>query len=427
LATRVVELDRGQLMSFPGSYATFEARKAGALEAEEKAFAEQDKKLAQEEAWIRRGIKARGVRNMGRVRALEKLRAERRRRRERQGKAKVVIQEADRSGTLVLRAEQLAVGYGDGPDVVTDFSTIILRGDRVGIVGPNGCGKTTLLRTLLGEIAPRRGQCRQGSNLEVAYFDQLRGQLDGDTTVADSVSGGPDWVMQGERRRHVIGYLEDFLFTPDRARSPVKALSGGERNRLLLAKLFLKPSNVMVLDEPTNDLDVETLELLEERLGTYGGTVLVVSHDREFVDNVVTSTIAYVEGGVFTEHAGGYSDWLEQERAADKRTVETARPSETRPASEATVSAGAKKGRPRTEKPRKLSFKEKRELESLPQTIEALEAEQSTLHAKMADPGFYKGGPEEVATATARLASIETELARAYERWEALEAIAQGE
>jgi ABC transport system ATP-binding/permease protein len=414
LATRVIALDCGRLYSFPGSYRDFERRRQEALEAEEKQAAELDKKLAEEEAWIRRGVKARAVRNMGRVRALERLRAERAARRQRTGTARMTIHDAERSGKLVFEAEGVTAGY-DGDVVVRDFSTIVLRGDRVAIIGPNGCGKTTLLRVLLGTLEPTEGSVRLGANVALAYFDQLRGELDENATVAENVVRG-DHVTVGGKPRHVIGYLEDFLFAPDRARSPVRSLSGGEKNRLLLAKLFLKPSNVLVLDEPTNDLDVETLELLEERIVAYPGTVVVVSHDRTFVDNVATSTIAYVSDGRFVEHAGGYSDWLACERASDMQ------PSEAK--TKAKAETGERK-KAKTATARKLSFKEQRELEALPSQIEALEGEQSELHTRMADPSFYASGDgAAVIAATERLEAVEAELERTYERWQLLEEIA---
>jgi len=416
LSTRVVELDRGQLFSFPGDYDTFMRRREGALDAENKADAQLDKKLAEEEAWIRRGIKARGVRNMGRVRALEQLRRERQARRDRVGRARMNIQDAEKSGKLVIEAEGVVAGYAGTP-VVKAFSTIVLRGDRIGIIGPNGCGKTTLLKTLLGQLPPIEGKVRMGARVEIAYFDQLREQLDESQTVADNVADGGEYVTLAGQRRHIIGYLEDFLFTPDRAKSPIDALSGGERNRLLLAKLFLKPSNLLVLDEPTNDLDTDTLELLETQLIDYPGTVLVVSHDRAFVDNVATSTIAHAEAGRFIEHAGGYGDWIAAERAADVTTAAKSEP----PASK---HKGAKK--PKTKGPRKLSFKEKRELEALPATIEALETEQSELQTRMGEPTFYQeASGEEVAAATTRLQTLGGELEVAYARWQELEEIAE--
>jgi len=417
LSTRVVELDRGQLFSFPGDYPSFVRRREGALDAEAKSDAQLDKRLAEEEAWIRRGIKARGVRNMGRVRALEQLRRQRQARRERVGRARMSIQDAEKSGKLVIEAEDVVAGYENTP-VVKAFSTIVLRGDRVGIIGPNGCGKTTLLKTLLGELPPIEGKVRMGARVEIAYFDQLREQLDESQTVADNVAEGGEYVTLGGQRRHVIGYLEDFLFTPDRAKSPIDALSGGERNRLLLAKLFLKPSNLLVLDEPTNDLDTDTLELLETQLIDYTGTVLVVSHDREFVDNVATSTIAHAEGGRFIEHAGGYSDWLAAERAGDVAEARVDGPEADKPKARV---------KPKTKGPRKLSFKEKRELETLPATIETLETEQAELQNRMGDPGFYQSATgDEVASATARLQALEGELESTYARWQELEEIGDG-
>ncbi|MEM9877564.1 MAG: ATP-binding cassette domain-containing protein [Myxococcota bacterium] len=425
VATRVVELDRGQLFGFPGSYPSFVRRREEALAAEEAADARRDKKLAEEEAWIRRGIKARGVRNMGRVRALERLRRERKARRDRVGRAQMSIQQAATSGKLVLEAEGVVAGYGDRR-IVEDFSTFVLRGDRVAIVGPNGCGKTTLLKTLLGALPPQAGRVRVGARVEVAYFDQLREQLDPTQTVADNVADGGEYVTQSGRRRHVIGYLEDFLFPPARAGCPIDALSGGERNRLLLAKLFLKPSNLLVLDEPTNDLDTDTLELLETQLIDFPGTVIVVSHDRAFVDNVATSTIAYVRAGRFVEHAGGYTDWVASERAGDLAPPPggptTDAPSGDAPPTPETATPRGRRAKPKSSGPRRLNNKETRELEQLPAVIEALEAEQTALQGRMGDPSFYRNtAGEDVAAATARLAVLEGELEAAYGRWQELD------
>ncbi|OOG22948.1 ABC transporter ATP-binding protein [Thioalkalivibrio denitrificans] len=410
LATRIIELDRGRLTDWPGDYDTYLRRKQEALDAEERANALFDKKLAQEEAWIRQGIKARRTRNEGRVRALKALRAERARRRERAGTANLQIRDAERSGRLVIEAEGVCFGYGGEP-VIRDFSTLILRGDRVGLVGPNGSGKTTLLRLLLGRVAPHSGRVRLGTNLEVAYFDQHREALDEEASVADNVGEGRDRIMIGSESRHVLSYLQDFLFEPARARQPVKALSGGERNRLLLAKLFTRPANLLVLDEPTNDLDAETLELLEERLVAFTGTVLVVSHDRAFLDNVVTSIIAFEGAGQVNEYVGGYADWLRQRPPAPE--PEQSAPPSPKPAPAPRLEAGGK--------PKKLSYKDQRELASLPSLIETLEAEQAELTALLSDPDVYRQSPEKVSRAQARLAEIESELARCYERWEMLE------
>jgi ABC transport system ATP-binding/permease protein len=410
LATRIIELDRGQLTDWPGDYDTYLRRKQEALEAEERANALFDRKLAQEEAWIRQGIKARRTRNEGRVRALKALRAERARRRVRGGTANLQIRDAERSGRLVIEADGVSFSY-DGEPVIRNFSTLILRGDRVGIVGPNGAGKTTLLRLLLGRLAPDNGRVRLGTNLEVAYFDQHRAALDDGASVADNVGEGRDRIVIGGESRHVLSYLQDFLFEPARSRQPVKALSGGERNRLLLAKLFTRPANLLVLDEPTNDLDAETLDLLEERLAEFAGTVLVVSHDRDFLDNVATSVIAFEGEGRVNEYVGGYSDWLRQ------------RPSPAEPGR--TVSRSPQAAAPSrpaaSEKPRKLGYKDQRELEALPGRIEALEAEQAALTVTLSDADVYRQKPERVAEVQARLAEIESELARCYARWEALE------
>jgi ATP-binding cassette subfamily F protein uup len=414
LATRILELDRGVLTSWPGSYASFLEKKAAALDQEERRNALFDRKLAEEEAWIRRGIEARRTRNEGRVRALFAMREERRRRRERPGSARIGLDEGPASGKLVIDAEGVSYGWGDTP-LVRDFSLRVMRGDRIGLVGPNGAGKTTLLRILLGELAPASGRVRLGTKLEVAYFDQLRSQLELEKNVIDNVAGGREQLEIQGQRRHVIGYLQDFLFPPQRARSPVSALSGGERNRLLLARLFSQPANLLVLDEPTNDLDVETLELLEERLVEFSGTLLVVSHDRAFLDNVVTSTLVFEGGGRVQEYVGGYTDAMRQRRAAAALAPPT-----PEPAAAAAV-ARTPEARPAT-KPARLAYAEQRELEALPGRIEALDAEQAELTARAGDPALYRGDPEEQARVHARLAAIAAELEAAYGRWEALEA-----
>jgi ATP-binding cassette subfamily F protein uup len=409
VANRVAELDRGRLYAFSCGYDEFVERREALLEAEITRQALFDKKLAQEEVWVRQGIKARRTRNEGRVRALKKLREESRQRRERQGTAKIQLQEADRSGVLVAEAEQVSFAY-DGRNIISNLSTTIMRGDRIGIIGPNGSGKTTLLRLLLGELEPESGAIRLGTRREVLYFDQMREQLDLQKSVQDNVGEGNDTVTVGGRPRHVIGYLQDFLFSPERARSPVSILSGGERNRLLLAKLFTKPSNVLVMDEPTNDLDAETLDLLEDLLLEYSGTLLLVSHDREFLNNVVSSTLVLSGDGRVEECVGGYDDWLQQ-----KATETTA----LQPASR----ASSEKPKPQKGRPRKLSFKEDRELEALPERIAALEAEQEQLHTRLSDPEFYKSAGNEVAAINARLETLEAELVEAYHRWEELEEI----
>jgi ATP-binding cassette subfamily F protein uup len=410
LATRIVELDRGQIFDFACDYDTFLQRREDQLQAEEQAWNRFDRKLAEEEVWIRQGIKARRTRNEGRVRALLKMREEYRRRRQRTGTARIRLEESQRSGRLVAEVENLTFGYGDEP-VIRDFSATVLRGDRIGIIGPNGAGKTTLLKLLLGELAPQQGTVRLGTNLEVVYFDQLREGLDPGLTVQQNLSGDQDTVLVGDRQRHVYGYLRDFLFTPERARTPVRILSGGERNRLLLAKLFLRPANVLVLDEPTNDLDLETLELLEELLADYQGTLFLVSHDRAFLDRVVTSTLVFEAPGRVAEYVGGYEDWLRQ-RPEEPKTVVAARP---------------ERSKPERDRPRKLSFKERGELEKLPEKIEYLEEEQADLHEKLADPAFYRDHGESVAEIRNRLQELEAELEAGYRRWQELEALAEGQ
>lgn len=407
LATRIIELDRGHLFDWSCDYATFLKRKDEQLAAEESQNALFDKKLAQEEVWIRKGIEARRTRNEGRVRALKAMRDVRRQRRERQGTARVQAQEAERSGMLVIEAKGVAFGY-DGRPVIQDLTATLMRGDKMGIIGPNGSGKTTLLRLLLGELAPREGAIRQGTNLEVAYFDQLKAVLDPEKTVQQNVSEYETIPINGQPR-HVIGYLQDFLFPPERSRTLVKYLSGGERSRLLLAKLFTKPSNVLVLDEPTNDLDLETLELLENLLVDYQGTVLLVSHDRAFLNDVATSTLVIESEGRVKEYDGGYDDYVRQRPAES--------PAETKSA------AADKPARPAAtdDRTRKLSFKEKRELEALPARIEELDASVRELHEAMADPAFYRRDSDAIASDNARLEALEQELQQAYERWEALE------
>ncbi|HRD65993.1 MAG TPA: ATP-binding cassette domain-containing protein [Candidatus Competibacter sp.] len=410
LATRLLELDRGVLTSWPGDYAAFLEKKAALLEVEARHNAKFDKNLAQEEAWIRQGIKARRTRNEGRVRALLALREERRQRREQSGKANFALEQAELSGKLVIEAQNLRYAWQDEP-LIRDFSVRILRGDRIGLIGPNGSGKSTLLNLLLGNLQPGAGQVQHGTKLEIAYFDQLREQLDPEQSVLDSVAGGRETIEINGQRRHIIGYLGDFLFTAQRVRSPVKSLSGGERNRLLLARLFTKPANLLVMDEPTNDLDLETLELLEELLLDYTGTLLLVSHDRAFLDNVVTSCLVFESGGGIREYVGGYSDWLRQRSALEPAPVTKPKPA-----------APPAPKPPKSTASGKLSYNERRELERLPARIEELEQRQQELHAATADPAFYK---QEAAVVTQRLEELrilEAELETAYGRWEELEA-----
>jgi ATP-binding cassette subfamily F protein uup len=407
LANRVAEIDRGRLYAFSCGYDEFVERREALLEAEITRQALFDKKLAQEEVWVRQGIKARRTRNEGRVRALKKLREEYRQRQTRQGTARIQLQEADRSGALVAEAENVSFSYGSRT-IIRNLSTTIMRGDRIGIIGPNGSGKTTLLRLLLGELQPQQGEIKLGTRREVIYFDQLREQLDLDKSVQENVGEGNDTVTINGSPRHIIGYLQDFLFSPERARSPVSILSGGERNRLLLAKLFTKPSNILVMDEPTNDLDAETLDLLEDLLAGYSGTLLLVSHDREFLNNVVSSTLVLGGDGTVGEFVGGYDDWLQQAASG----VPAAQPVER---------STPERGRPQKERARKLSFKEERELETLPGQIAGLEEEEAGLLARLSDPDFYKSAGTEVAGINARLAAIEQGLEAAYRRWDELE------
>ena len=434
LATRIWEIDRGHLFDWSCDYDTFLRRKEEAIAAEEKQHALFDKKLAQEEAWIRQGIKARRTRNEGRVRALKAMRVERQQRRGDVGTAKLQIQEALRSGALVAEAKHISFAHGGDP-IVDDFSTTIMRGDKVGIIGPNGAGKTTLLRLLLGQLQPQSGSVRLGTNLQIAYFDQLRDQLDPDKTVQENVVEGSDRVQIGGVSKHIIGYLQDFLFSPERARTPVRFLSGGERNRVLLARLMTRPANVLVLDEPTNDLDSETLELLEEQLMGFAGTVLLVSHDRTFLNNVVTSTIVFEPEGIH-EYVGGYDDWQRTRNARSSAAAPAAKQTASaKPASAGSSTAGAataaagnaptadSAGNGKTTG-RRLSFNEQRELDRLPQQIEQLEAEIAQRHEKMADPQFYKQPGDIIAAATESLRELDEQLAAAYARWEALEKIA---
>jgi ATP-binding cassette subfamily F protein uup len=419
IATRIVELDRGRLTSWPGEYEAFLRRKDEWLASEAVQQEKFDKRLAQEEAWLRQGIKARRTRDEGRVRALMAMRAERAQRRETMGSVNLRAERAELSGKLVFEAESISKSYGDRA-VVRDFSTRIMRGDRIGLIGPNGVGKTTLLRLLLGELEPDSGTVRQGANVTVAYYDQQREQLDPERTVFDTIGDGNDTVTVNGEARHVHGYLRDFLFPAERARSPVKSLSGGERNRLLLARLFTRPSNVLVLDEPTNDLDIETLELLEAQLVSWPGTLLLVSHDRVFLDNVVTSTLVFEGNGRVGEYVGGYVDWQRQRHAAGelRQADKESGAGPARRAAGPQAGSGRNGGAPA---PAKLSYNEQRELAALPARIESLEAEQTRLAAAVAHPEFYKERPDAIAQTLDRVSAIERELIDAYARWDALD------
>ncbi len=409
LATRIIELDRGKLTSWECYYQTYLERKEMFLEAEAKQYAEFNKKLAQEERWIRQGIKARRTRNEGRVRKLEKLREVYCARRELSGKAQLQIQKAQYSGKRIIKAKNITYGYDDDNVIIKDFSTVILRGDKIGIIGANGSGKTTLLRLLLGKLKPQQGSVQHGTQLEIAYFDQLRSQLNEEKSLRDNVSEGSDHVTINGKTKHVMSYLQDFLFLAERAHMPVSALSGGERNRLLLAKLFIQPSNVLVLDEPTNDLDIETLELLEALLVEYSGTLLLVSHDRAFLNNIVTSTLVF-EGEKVNEYIGGYNDWLRQ-RSSNilKKTLINKKPKKM-----IKQASSQRSG--------KLSYKDQRELKELPKRIEAFEVEQTHLHQLMTNPDFYKKEKDEIIKIQDRLKMLEKDLENAYKRWEELEA-----
>ena len=416
VATRIVELDRGRLVDWGTDYETYLERKEASLANEAREWMEFDKKLAQEEVWIRTGIQARRTRNEGRVRSLEALRVERGARRERTGTTRLQAQEAERSGKLVVEAQSVNFARDERP-IIRDFSTTIMRGDRVGLIGPNGSGKTTLLRILLGELLPDSGSIRRGTSLQIAYFDQLREQLDPDRTVFESVADGADFIEIGGTRKHVLGYLEDFLFAPDRSRAPVRALSGGERNRLLLARLFTRPFNMLVMDEPTNDLDIETLDRLEELLLEFSGTLLVVSHDRTFLDNVVTSTLVFEGGGRVDEYVGGYTDWVRQRPLAPNATAQSSARSDK--------PKGAPSGAtPTPHRKRRLTYKEKAELESLPDDISGRESRRDDIYASLSDPVFLRDGTAVVA-AQAELHAIEVEVERLLLRWEELETVAQ--
>jgi ATP-binding cassette subfamily F protein uup len=416
VCTRIVELDRGKLASFPGSFSQYQLRKESLLHEESLANARADKLLKEEEVWIRKGVEARRTRAVFRVQRLDQLRAERQARRERMGKVNLQLDAGDKSGKLVAELEHVSKVYGERT-IVRDFSARIQRGDKIGVIGSNGAGKTTLLRMILGELKPDQGNVRQGTKIDVAYFDQFRTQLNPDSSLSDVISPGSDWVEIGGARKHVIGYLEDFLFAPERARSPVSSLSGGERNRLLLARLFARPANVLVLDEPTNDLDIETLELLEELLAKYDGTLFLVSHDRTFLDNVVTQTIAAEGDGNWKEYAGGYSDWAAYKASVQKEEA-------ARQKSEAKIAVKA--AEPTKVKGDKLSWKEQRELEALPGKIAGLEEEQALLTKRLEDPAIYQTDPSGAQQAAERLALIDDELMALLERWEILEARAGG-
>jgi len=410
LATRMIELDRGQLASFPTGYDEYLQKKEELLEIESRANAKFDKKLSDEEKWIRKGIKARRTRNEGRVRALKAMREQRAQRQSVQGRVNLNVDTGELSGKLVSDLRKVSFSYPDHP-IVTDLSTRIMRGDRIGIIGPNGSGKSTLLKLLLGELAPQEGEVVMGTKLQIAYFDQHRSQLQPDKTVRENISQGSDYVMVRGKSRHVIGYLKQFLFPPERIDSPVSILSGGERNRLMLARLFTQPANMLILDEPTNDLDVDTLELLEDLLIEYDGTLLLVSHDRTFLDNVVSSTLVFEEAGYVREYIGGYDDWLRQRKqqasqpTADKKAIAKSTDSSS------------------TQKQKKLGYNETRELQSLPQKIEDLESEQQEIEAMVSNAEFYQSDPDEVKKTLARLESLQDELSQAYDRWEYLDSL----
>ncbi|CAK1918641.1 ABC transporter ATP-binding protein [Vibrio sp. 10N.286.55.E10] len=418
MATRIVDLDRGKLSSFPGDYENYLVEKEEALRVEEMQNAEFDKKLAQEEVWIRQGIKARRTRNEGRVRALKKLREERLNRREVQGKAIIQIDDGQRSGKIVFEAENINFGF-EGKEIVKDFSFNIMRGDRIALIGPNGCGKSTVLKLLLDQLKPDSGRLHCGTKLEVAYFDQYREILDPEKSVIDNLADGKQEVTVGGRERHALSYLQDFLFSPKRARTPVKALSGGEKNRLLLARIFLKSNNLLILDEPTNDLDIETLELLEDLLANYQGTLLLVSHDRQFVDNTVMTSWIFEGNGVIEEFVGGYHDAQQQRKQAlEYRQVE-------KPSKPEKVVEETPKTAPVKAKPKKLSYKLQRELEALPMRLEELETQIETLQEEVNDPSFFSKSVEQTQPVLDKLSAAEQELEVAFERWEELEALQQ--
>lgn len=426
MATRILEIDRGQLFDWTCDYQTFLLRKEQALEAQEKQDALFDKKLAEEEIWIRKGIKARRTRNEGRVRALKAMRELRSERRTKTGTSKIQIQEAQRSGAMVIETKEASFAYKTDAGqhaIFSDFSTTVMRGDKVGIIGRNGAGKSTLLKCLLGQLEPTSGSIRLGTNVEIAYFDQLRQQLDEEKTVQENVGGLSDQIEINGRKKHVLGYLQDFLFEPERARTKVKFLSGGERNRILLAKLFARPANVIVLDEPTNDLDAETLELLEERLVEFGGTVLMVSHDRAFLNNVVTSTIVFEESGL-NEYVGGYDDWIRQTETSPMKTApKTNSKTIAKASAHGSAAASNPKKNASGDAPRKMKYKEKLELEKLPGEIDRLENEIASIHQTMGNPDFYQHPKKEISTMQARLKKVEAKLEAAMQRWEELESM----
>ena len=417
IATRIIELDRGKLLSFPGNFSAYKKAKNEQLANEAVENAKFDKFLAQEEIWIRKGIEARRTRNEGRVRRLEALRATRAARREHQGQVRMDVSTGERSGKLVAELTGVSKSFGD-KTIVKSFSDTILRGDKIGLIGPNGVGKTTLLKLILGELAPDAGNIRLGTKLQIAYFDQMRAQLDDNASLVDTISPGSEWIEIGNQKKHVMSYLSDFLFTPERARSPVKSLSGGERNRLLLARLFARPANVLVLDEPTNDLDIDTLELLEELLQEYNGTVFLVSHDRAFLDNVVTQVIAAEGQGLWREYIGGYSDW-ERIRPVPPQKAEEKK------AGNKTATAPVRKESSGSARRKKLSYKDQRELDELPSKIAALENEQAQISTRLNDPELYKGDPAEGIRLNRRFAEIEEELMNCITRWDELESKTQ--
>ncbi|MCW5598617.1 MAG: ATP-binding cassette domain-containing protein [Nitrosomonas sp.] len=412
VATRIIELDRGSLESFSGNFAAYQQRKTEMLETEAVHQQKFDKVLTQEEIWIRKGVQARCTRNEGRVRRLEALRLERAARRDRMGSVNFNIEVGARSGQLIAELEHVSKRFGE-KCVINDFSCRIMRGDRIGLLGPNGAGKSTLLKLILGELTPDEGSIRQGTKLAVAYFDQMREQLNDELTLVESISQGSDFVEVNGVRKHIISYLEDFLFAPQRARSPVKSLSGGERNRLLLARLFTRPANVLVLDEPTNDLDIDTLELLEQLLQSYQGTLFLVSHDRAFLDNIVTQVIAFEGNGRLVEYVGGYEDWMQSKQATQTASQITSKAKPIAVAQDKKIKSPSRS---------KLSYQEARELAALPEKIDQLEQEQSTLSTRLSDPAIYRNGPEEARALQHRFSILQEELAKCFVRWEELEA-----